>query len=105
MSEVTNVILTGVTLERFVEQLDDWFIARNLPVLEAVTDYGGGNKYMECEIFIGAYNHFERESFYEHVASLDWQFRNSVQLFMTDRDTAKFKMYNLSDTEKAQNHD
>lgn len=104
MSSVTNIILkTGCTDEGDATQqcIDTLLLAflekhpRATPPLVQVDRQGGGDKYMECDLFIGAINYLDRNWLLEVFRGLPWPDPEEVQLFLQTQEQDQFTMYTV----------
>jgi len=104
MSVVTNVILTYGVSDMYdgplslgiLPDINAYCFDRNIPAFIRQFDesYGvprvAGSKQLECEILLGAFNHFSIAEFIDHLRSLPWQDKDSVQLFIQEQDDNRF---------------
>ena len=101
MSVVTTLMLhvdhieDGVTLE----MLNRWLTERRSAPLVDNTDADaawGGGKAPQVMVFAGAFNFFHAEDFMAYLATLPWQYPESVQLFVTEEHDTRFAIYLLT---------
>lgn len=57
----------------------------------------GGTKYMECCIFMGAYNYLNLNEFIDHLKSIEWEDPEDVQLIVRNQNEDRFKIVNIFD--------
>jgi hypothetical protein len=53
----------------------------------------GGDKYPECTIWAGAFNHFDIGLMLKHLESLAWEEPDFVQVMVKEQDEETFKVY------------
>lgn len=105
MSVVTNLILTFSKSEDtklIEEQLQTFKYGNNIPFhMVSIDDdslpkgwYGGG-KFMEANIYIGAFNHFNLKSFINHLKNIKWENPQDVQLIVREEKDFKFKLLDV----------
>ena len=101
MSFVTNVIVSHSVDEgeKTTRTLCAWFDARGgIRSLTAVeTDYWGGDKGPECELWAGAYNLFDLAGFWQHMARLRWNRPDQVQVFLMEQLDRRFQVWLIED--------
>jgi hypothetical protein len=101
MSRVTNVILTshvGPSNPRPEEEIES--VNRFLQADAAggggkfieVTDHAGGYKYMECRVFVSAFNHADTNYILKAVHQAPWYQRDAVQVFVKDQEEGQFRL-------------
>lgn len=97
MSHVTNIILTTmVDEEDAVKELNGKLSVTAVcssprPVdLSRCPNTCGGNKYLECDIYLAAYNYFKLDNFLGAVRSVAWEYPEDVQLFVKDQHDSHF---------------
>ena len=95
MSVVTNVILTGFSLIRgtSIAPLQKWMVDRGYGAWLPVHDEAHGDKYLEMDVLVGAFNYFPTEEFVELVFSIPWDNPETVQLLICEQHEYKFKIY------------
>ncbi len=89
MSVVTNAILSlGVAGKPILPLVNKYFEPANGFVLvddERLPDgWYGGNKYLECELAIGAFDYLDLDDFIRHLRTLLWPFPGLVQLIVRE---------------------
>ncbi len=52
----------------------------------------GGTKYLECNIYVGAFNYFHLDDFLKHLNSIKWKAPEDLQLFVKDQHDYKFRI-------------
>ena len=104
MSRVTNLILTCSLGERekyIISQINKFKINGNSLGIVSINDdklpkgWYGGTKYMECNIFIGAFNYIDLRKFVEHLKSIKWEDPEDVQLIIREQDDFGFRIVNI----------
>lgn len=106
MSEVTNLILTcslGEKEEFVLSQINKFEINNKPFKMISINDkklpsaWYGGTKYMECCIFMGAYNYLNLNEFIDHLKSIEWEDPEDVQLIVRNQNEDRFKIVNIFD--------
>lgn len=97
MSYVTNVMVTTAVLDSVGEDEGD----PGPPAMEALgfrrvpRELPGGRKFMECEIYLAAFNHYGEhdnlDDLVNAVLSVRWEHLDRVQVFVKDEHDEKFK--------------
>lgn len=92
MSEVTSIILTFNTDESFNHDKDEFdnIIAINYwlpyppfgPNLRYAGEATGGNKYIQADMYMGAFGNFDLDGFLGLIMELHWDYPEHVQLFI-----------------------
>jgi hypothetical protein len=81
-----------------LDELNRWLAEqRYLPLLDntdADAAWGGG-KAPQVRVFSGAYNFFPTEKLMVYLASLPWEYPDSVQLFINEEHDTRFAIYLL----------
>ena len=102
MSYVTNLILhIGILEDRDqrIEEVNQYFQkddTKPLIFIEAPDrDWYGGDKYLECYLYVGAYNYLHLDGFIEHLKSLTWQEPESLQLIVKEQEDDKFRIIDI----------
>ena len=102
MSRVTNVIITTESCDDCNLQLLNEAVKR-MPGYTAGTEFqdldalSGGDKHLECNIYVGAFNHLSVRSFCEAVASVLWNHPETVQVFIKEEEAEGFVELRASD--------
>jgi hypothetical protein len=98
MSRVTNIILitTSDEAEGGVERLNNALAAMAIVgAFERVDEHAGGPKAIEAAVFMAAFNHLNIESFRQAVIKNQWDFPESVQLFIKEQEDERFREIRL----------
>ncbi|WP_027394089.1 hypothetical protein [Aquimarina latercula] len=104
MSEVTNLILTCSTGEKeklILSKINQFKMDNKLFKIVSINDktlpdaWYGGTKYMECNIFIGAYNYLNLEKLIDNLKSIEWEDPEDVQLIIKQQNDDHFRIINL----------
>ncbi len=105
MSIVTNLIICCSSLEDDEEIIKEFerythnghpFGIVSVASEKLPKGWYGGEKYLECIIFIGAYNHLNVAEFIEFMKSkVNWEAPDLVQVFVKEEDDMKFKILEL----------
>jgi len=61
--------------------------------LVRVDCHAGGNKGMQCDVFMSAINHMDIEAFVAWFHGIEWERPESVQLLVKDEHDDRFTMY------------
>jgi hypothetical protein len=57
----------------------------------------GGSKYLEAELYAGAFNGFDIDEFMDHLRTIEWQDPRCVQMFIREQDDERFQIINFVD--------
>ena len=92
MSVVTDIILTTAVEDGGtegnpqpnVDQLNRYLkVTYGIPnALMKVDQFGGGDKAVQADVFIGAVNHFSADEFTEQIGAISWEEPECVRVFM-----------------------
>lgn len=97
MSRVTNIIFICSCSETYeLEKLRSFFDRKKLPNLQKIENCSvGGNKCLEAEVFIGAYNYFgDKNEFIEYVKRQEWSsFRDCIQILIKEEEDEWFTIH------------
>jgi hypothetical protein len=106
MSWVTDVVLFYSAWEQEVGEIspclsgiNNW-LAENeqVPLLDfAVCANTGDRKFMQAEVWGGAFNHLDIEDFLECVKEQPWHKPERVQVMVKDEEEDTFTLYGISD--------
>ena len=100
MSSVTNLILHIGIIEdedAKIKEVNAFFGERENPLVglrEQPLPRGwyGGSKYLECNIYVGAFNYLDLVRFLKHINSIQWDEPQDVQLFVKEQNDTRFKL-------------
>lgn len=103
MSWVTNAILcfgcedTKFRLDEvnklFEEDGVEGFVRADDP--ELPRGWYGGQKFLECDLAIGAFNYLSIEDLIEVIRLVDWENPEAVQLIIKDQEDYKFRIIDI----------
>lgn len=104
MSVVTNVILTFSILEddyeagdtyghKCVDKINEWLPCE----LKNIGGHAGGNKELETDIYIGAFNYLDTEGLKACVFSQEWNEPKDVQLYVQEQQADTFTEYRIEE--------
>jgi len=62
--------------------------------LVMVDGYAGGNKHMQCDVFMAAINYLNIKDFVKSFQGIDWEYPEGSQLLIKDEHDDKFTVYN-----------
>jgi hypothetical protein len=82
MSCVTSVLLLTDCDDGGIHRVQAWLETNNLPILKEIGCVAGGNKFMQCDVWAGAYNYFNVKRFIDAVNTAGWDYNQSVQLLV-----------------------
>ena len=94
MSVVTNVILILDNESREILHLNRW-LKDNAQGVLALLPLGaeGGTKYMECDVYLGAFNFLDVEGFVAAFQAVEYDDPETVQLFVRRQESDRFVEY------------
>ncbi len=93
MSWVTNVILNlALEAQEQIDEVNEFFIEKEEEPLASIEPvwFGKGHSY-ETGLFVGAYNYFPLDQFVAHLAGMNWEDKDLVQLFVLDQEETRFR--------------
>ena len=92
MSHVTDIILidSGFNYPKCFRQIYSWLYYRYGSSLKHIDANAGGNKVMQCDVYVGAFNHMDITKFVDFLNFLPWDNHNAIQLLMKDEHDEKF---------------
>lgn len=61
MSNVTNIVVLVPSEEPGITQLNAYLLGHYHSVLNDVDECSGGNKHLECDVYVGAFNGLIRD--------------------------------------------
>lgn len=61
-----------------------------------VDQHAGGNKVMERNVWLAAFNHLDLEALAAQLGAIEWEWPESVQLLVRDQHGARFDEYALA---------
>ncbi len=113
MSDVTNLIISFSVIEDEKKRINEVnsFVnnGRNFKIIsvdfeEGKTWFGrkrrkrwyGGSKVLETPLYIGAFNHLDKEGLVEHIRGIDWEEPENVQLIIKEQESDKFKIIEIA---------
>jgi len=97
MSRVTNAILAAHVGRRPDDEIAvvNEFLRTNEVgggEFREVTDHAGGNKHLECRVYLSAFNHADTHRIVEAVRQAPWRDREMVQLFVKEQEEELFTL-------------
>lgn len=96
MSTVTNMILATMVDDASSFREDEGPLATLVhPGFVQVDQHAGGNKAMECDVFMAAVNGLDLDEVLEKLRKVPWAFPEEVQLFVKEQDDENFRVYAL----------
>ena len=113
MSRVTNLLLhinaletapaSGKILEvnQFFERNDKHGLV-SLDASSLPRGWYGGDKMLEANLYVGAFNFLDLEAFLEHIRSLAWQEGDQVQAIVMKQEEDKFHIIDVINSDGAQ---
>jgi hypothetical protein len=99
VSLVTDIILItavgdsvsdGESETEAMLEVQSWLGRGNYGQLVAVDKWAGGNKAMQAEVWMGAFNYFKLEEFVAFVKSQKWESPDRVQVLTQREEDAVF---------------
>ena len=100
MSRVTNVILTAHVglqdgsdpeIDSVNKVLRDANIGGYAEFVE-VSEQAGGTKYMECRVYLSAFNHADTETILQAIDQAPWRDKDMVQVFVKEQEEELFRL-------------
>lgn len=96
MSHVANIILTtAIGEESKAQQVIDYLDNKHniKDSLVELTNLAGGNKHMECRVYLGAINCLNIDAFLKHAGSILWECE--TKLLIRDEHDWDFTVHQL----------
>ncbi len=99
MSRVTNVILTAHvgksdgsdpeidSVNRFLQKAD-----KHYGQFIEVSRHAGGSKYMECRVYLSAFNNLETDIILRAIDQAPWRDKDVVQAFIKEQEEEFFRL-------------
>ncbi|MES2460238.1 MAG: hypothetical protein V4671_06625 [Armatimonadota bacterium] len=108
MSSVTNLILSFSEddPDEKLKLVNTFFELDNIRGMVSVESpelprrWYGGNRTLEVDLAIGAFNHLHLPLFLEHLKGILWEEPDWVQLFVMGQDDATFRIVNIGEARK-----
>lgn len=57
-----------------------------------MSDHAGGTKYMECRVYLSAFNHADTETILKAVDQAPWRDKEQVQVFVKEQEEDLFRL-------------
>lgn len=102
MSVVTDIILitfiedgSGENEHLNVDLLNKYLLDHYRCELVKVDNYAGGNKCMQCDVFIGAINYLDIDNFINQINKISWEHPESLQFLLQKEEDEYFTAYKL----------
>lgn len=101
MSYVTNLLLHISMIENEqtrMQEVNTYFHQRETRPLISVSDesiprgWYGGDKYLECHLYLGAYNYLHLDEFIAHLKSIEWEEPEAVQVIVKEQSDDMFRI-------------
>lgn len=110
MSQVTNLILSfsvGEKEEVMIKEVNSFLSFGkeiNLVSMDFQGDakfrWYGGSKFLEANLYVGAFNNFDLEGFFNHLKKIKWDEPELVQLILKEEFDDRFKIIDLNYIDK-----
>lgn len=96
MSRVTNVILTTAAGDEQIGAFNAVWDWRGGPEFQhAQSNTTAGTKNLECNVYLGAFNHLDLAAFIAAIRSIVWDYPEYVQLFVLEEEDERFREISL----------
>lgn len=105
MSQVTNLILSfsvGEQEELMIKEVNSFLSFGkeiNLVSMDFQKNAGyrwyGGTKFLEANLYVGAFNYFDLEGFISHLKKIKWEEPKMVQLILKEEFDERFRIIDL----------
>ncbi len=94
MSSVTDIILITAVEDPGIGHVNAYLITKtNHGQLIEVSDYAGGAKYMECDVYAMAANYLEADALIEVFHNTPWEHPDKVQLLLKGSHEQRFELH------------
>ena len=79
MSHVASVVLwTFLDEDECVAGVQEWLLDNRKGPLVRVNEHAGGEKALQCDVWVGAYNYLDVDGFLYVVRSREWEYPENV---------------------------
>ena len=105
MSIVTNIILNVISLDfgedAKLKEINSYLEQRGYKPLVSLDDdslpkgWYGGNKFLEADLYCGAFNKLNLDEFILHITSLSWEGPSLVQAMVQEQDDLGFRIIEI----------
>jgi len=111
MSNVTNLLLHIGMLENEkarIQEVNNYFLQRETRPLISVGDealpngWYGGDKYLECHLYLGAFNYLHLNEFISHLKTITFEEPETVQLIVKEQSDDMFRIIRVFSEQEAQ---
>ena len=92
MSSVTDILILTAIEETGMEVVNKYFSDTRY-TLKEVSDYSGGNKAFQADVFMAAINYFALDEFLEFLQTVEWENPECVQVLIKREHDDNFKVY------------
>ena len=93
MSSVTDIILTTSINEKGVKEIKSHIESAYKNNLNRADEGAGGNKFMQCDVFLTAINYMLIDELLDCFNAATWEYPESVQLLIKDEHDDAFTIY------------
>ena len=96
MSHVTDIIVidSGFNYQEHFKKIKKWLQGRyDTCSLYHVAGRAGGNKVMQCDVLMGAFNYMNVDEFITYLNSLNWDNLYGIQLLIKDEHDERFSFW------------
>ena len=109
MSNVTNLLLHIGMLEdekAKIQEVNAYFEQRQVRPLISLDDehlprgWYGGDKYLECRLYVGAFNYLYLDEFIEHLKTITWEEPEALQLMVKEERDDLFQVIQVVRTHR-----
>ena len=105
MSVVTNIILNIVTSDEEVKmkEINNYLVNQGYDPMISLDDkclprgWYGGDKFLEADLYCGAFNKLDLNEFLEHIKNIDWEGVSYVQVIVQEQDDPCFRSIDVID--------
>lgn len=63
--------------------------------LQKVDEHAGGDKMMQCDVFMAAINHLDKDEFVKLFRSIEWEWPEKTQLMIKGEWDDRFEIFTL----------
>jgi hypothetical protein len=109
VSSVTNLILHMGILEnkdQRIAEVNKYFLEKDTKPLISIEaparGWYGGDKYLECNLYLGAFNYLYLGEFVAHLKSLSWEEPGSLQAIVKEQGDDNFRIIDVFHEEPVQ---
>ena len=102
MSDVTDIILIIAIDDgdlngdlKNIDTINNYLISSYKSFMEKVDSFAGGNKAVQCDVYMAAINYLNKEDLISKFLDINWDYKECAQLMLKGEHDNKFKLYEI----------